>query len=300
MGSGGVGGYFGARLARDGHVVKFIARGAHLQALQRRGLVIKSAVDGEWRVDCDASDHVEQVDTADLVLFCVKSPDTESSARLVSAAVSPETIVLSLQNGVDNELKLKQTLPACHLMGGVAYIFANIIEPGVIAHHQLGSIVLGDLDGGIAAVASALCDVMNHAGIECRADADIISVLWQKYVFLVALSGTTAASRCPAGVIRNTEETRLVWQRQVDELISLAQVEGVNLPTDMVRRCAKILDSLSPDNYSSLYHDLVNGKPLELEALHGHAVRLAARHGLFTPTLDNVYGLLKPWVAGQR
>ncbi len=293
MGSGGVGGWYGARLARAGHAVTFVARGAHLAAIQDQGLIIRSAVEGEWRVDCRALERVEPGETADLVLVCVKSPDTAEAAALVAPAVGPDSVVLSLQNGVDNEEKLQSLLPPCHLMGGVAYIFANIEEPGVIAHHQFGSIVIGDVGGGVSPVAQRIGAAFTGAGIDCRVDADITSVLWQKYVFLVALSGVSAATRQPLGVIREIPETRAVWQRQVDELLALAAAMEITLPHDMAERCASLLESLGPDNFASLYHDLANGKPLELEALHGHAARLAAEHGVPAPTVSTVYGILK-------
>ena len=242
---------------------------------------------------CHAVDRVGPAPAVDLVLVCVKSRDTLDAARLVTPVVGGETVVLSLQNGVDNEEKLRGALPPCRLFGGVAYIFANIVEPGVIAHHQFGSIVIGDMDGGVDRTAESLAAAFKAAGIGCRADGDIVGVLWQKYVFLVALSGITAATRQPAGIIRDMPEARAVWRRQVDELITLAAALEVNLPDDMVSHCDKVLDSLAADNYSSLYHDLANGRPSELEALHGQAVRLANSKAIAVPTLSTVYGILK-------
>ena len=293
VGSGGVGGYFGARLLRAGHEVIFVARGAHLAAMQKSGLRVQSADDGDWSVECHALDHIGPGPSVDLVLVCVKSRDTLDAARLITPVVGRETMVLSLQNGVDNEYKLRDALPQCRLYGGVAYIFANIVEPGVIAHHQFGNIVIGNMDGGNDHRTVSLADTFKAAGIGCRADNNIISVLWQKYVFLVALSGITAATRRPAGTIRDIPECRGTWRRQVDELIALASALGVELPGDMAARCDSVLESLAADNYSSLYHDIANGKPSELEALHGHVVRLASSNAVPVPTLSAVYGILK-------
>jgi 2-dehydropantoate 2-reductase len=293
VGSGGVGGYFGARLVRAGHDVTFISRGAHLTAMQESGLQIHSAEDGDWHVDCRAVDHIDPGPAAELVLVCVKSRDTLDAAHLVMPIVDTDTVVLSLQNGVDNEEKLRAALPPCRLFGGVAYVFANIVQPGVIAHHQFGSIVIGDIEGGIDPRAGLLVDAFKDASIGCRADPDIVSVLWQKYVFLVALSGITAATRQPAGVIRNVPEARLTWRKQVEELIGLAAALDIALPGDMAENCDKVFESLAAENYSSLYHDIANEKPSELEALHGHAVKLAATKAVPVPTLSAIYGVLK-------
>lgn len=297
-GSGGTGGYFGAKLARAGEDVIFLARGAHLQAIRDDGLTVRSAVEGEWTVAAEAVDTLAGQDTADLVLFCVKSFDTESAAEAVRPVVGPDTAVVSLQNGVDNEAKLARILGADHVLGGVAYVFANIEAPGVIAHHQAGRIVLGETDGGISERAAAIADALDRAGIEAEADDSIRSTLWRKYVFLVALAGTTAVTRLPVRFTREIAETYELWNRQVAELLALAEAEGVDPGADTMDACQSFLASLGPDNYSSLYHDLAAGKRLELDALHGHAVRLGKQHDLSTSTLFAVYASLMPYLDG--
>lgn len=297
-GSGGTGGYFGAKLARAGEDVVFLARGAHLQAIRDKGLTVRSAVEGEWTVAADAVDTLAGQDTAELVLFCVKSFDTESAAEAVRPVIGPATVVVSLQNGIDNEAKLARGLGGDHVLGGVAYVFANIQAPGVIAHHQAGRIVLGETDGRNSQRAAAIAETLGRAGIEADADDSIRSTLWRKYVFLVALAGTTAVTRLPVRFIMEVAETYELWNRQVKEVLALAGAEGVDLGADAMAACHDFLAALGPDNFSSLYHDLAAGKRLELDALHGHAIRLGMKHELPTPTLFAVYASLMPYLDG--
>jgi len=298
VGSGGVGGYFGARLARAGEDVTFVARGAHLQAIREHGMRIRSAVDGEWSVQAGAVETLEGHAPADIVLLCVKSYDTEQAAELIRPVVGEHTAILSLQNGIDNEGKLAHLYGDDRVLGGVAYIFANIEAPGVIAHHQLGRIVFGRLDGQASDRATAFADACNRAGITAEISRDIRKTLWEKYVFLVALAGTTTVTRLPVAFIREVPETRKLWERQIDELLALAEADGAALDAEVKARCVRLMESLAPGNYSSLYQDLMNGKRLELDTLHGHATRLGESFGVPTPTLFAVYAALRPYLAG--
>ena len=298
MGSGGVGGYFGAKLVRSGADVTFVARGAHLDAMRKNGITIRSAIDGEWTVACSATDRIDQIATPDLILFCVKSFDTESCAHLLKSVVTENTIVLSLQNGVDNETKLATLLNHAIVIGGVAYVFSNIESPGVIAHHQLGRIIYGAGNSGQRQQVGRIGKLFLDAGIEAEADDRIDIALWKKYVFLTALSGTTTCAQVPVQSILESAPTRLLWQRQVEELLALAAANNIALPEDMFDQCVKLLNSLAPGNYSSMYQDRVAGKRLELEALHGYAVNLGRSLGIDTLTLDAVYGTLAPHADG--
>lgn len=298
-GSGGTGGYFGAKLAKSGEDVTFVARGPHLRAIQDEGLTVRSAVEGEWNVRAPAVDSLDDQPPADLVLFCVKSFDTESTAELVRPVVGPGTAVLSIQNGVDNEEKLARILGPGHVLGGTAYVFSNIESPGIIAHHQLGRIILGEMEGGSSERTSKIVEACRRAGIETEADPAIRSTLWRKYVFLVALAGSTTVTRLPVRFIRDVPETHELWRRQVEEMLALAEAENAGLEGDMVASFTSLLESLAPTNYSSLYQDLAAGKRMELDALHGHAIRLGTRHGVPTPTLFAVYAALLPYLDGR-
>ena len=297
MGAGGIGGYFGARLARAGESVAFIARGEHLRAIQARGLAVKS-VGGDFAVTAPAIDDPrglpDLVGPVDLVLFCVKSYDTETAAEAIAPIVGPGTAVLTLQNGVDNEETLARRFGVDRVLGGVVYGFAVIEAPGVIRHTQGGRIVFGELDGRSNPRAAEFLEAGRRAGFPIERAGDVRAALWQKYLMIAALSGMTALTRRPIGEIRACPESRAMYRMILEELAALARAEGVTLPGDAVERSLAAADGLKPDSYSSLYHDLVQGRRFELEALQGHAVRLGARHGIPTPALFAVYAALRP------
>jgi len=294
VGAGGVGGYFGGKLQRRGTAVTFVARGAHLEALRRRGLTIRSANEGEWSVPVTAVEHLEGRPTADVVLLCVKSFDTEQAVEAIRPVVGLDTAVVSLQNGVDNEEKIDAALGAGHAVGGVAYVFATIEGPGVIAHTQGGRIVLGELDGQARPRTERLREAFTAAGVPTELSPDIRRALWDKYLAITAQAGMTALTRKPTGVLRAIPECWTMWRLLLEELAAIAAAEKVSLAADVVERILTGVAGLKPDTTSSMYHDLTHGKRLELEALQGHALRLAERHGLPAPTLFAVYAALKP------
>lgn len=298
MGSGGTGGYFGAKLARAGEDVTFVARGPHLAALRAEGLRIKSAVEGEWTVRAPAVERLEGLPHADIVLFCVKSFDTEEAAALIRPVVGPATGVLSIQNGVDNEEKLARVLGAGHVLGGAVRVFATIGAPGVITHTFGGHLVFGEMDGRQTERAQALLAACQKASIPAELHPDVTRALWEKYVFLTTHAGITALTRCPAGVLRAVPEVRELYRRTVTELLAVGRAAGVALDDGILPQGMKFLDTVAPNAFSSLHHDLTQGKRLELEALHGHAVRLADRHGVAAPTVFAVYAALLPYRDG--
>lgn len=299
MGAGGTGGYFGAKLARTGEDVTVVARGPHLEKIRAEGLRVRSAVEGEWVVKVPALETLDGQPPADMVLFCVKSFDTESAAAVVKPVVGPETGVLSIQNGVDNEDKLIRILGAGHVLGGMAQVFTTIDGPGVIRHVQLGRIVFGEMDGRETERARAFLAACQRAGIPAEISGRAAQTLWEKYCFLTAHAGMTALTRCPAGILRRLPETRLMYRRLLGEMVALARAAGIALDEGYVDQSFKLLDGMAEDFYSSLHFDLTHGKRLELEALHGHAVRLGERYGVPTPTVFAVYAALLPHLDGQ-
>jgi 2-dehydropantoate 2-reductase len=299
VGAGGVGGYFGAKLARAGVAVTMLARGAHLAAIQRAGLRVRSAVDGESVATVTAVADVTGLPVVDAVLFCVKAFDTEAAAHAIRPVIRPATPVVSLQNGVDNEETLERILGPGHAVGGVAYVFAAIEAPGVIAHRFAGHVVFGELDGRPSARLEALRAAFAQAGVRAEVSTDIRRALWQKYLMISAQAGMTALSRVPIGVIRAVPESRLMYRHIVEELTALASASGVALGADAVDNVMKAADGLAAEAYSSLHHDLMQGRRLELEALHGHAVRLGERLGVPTPMVFAVYAALKPHLDGR-
>jgi 2-dehydropantoate 2-reductase len=294
MGSGGTGGYFGSKLARAGEDVIFVARGAHREAIQAHGLRVRSTVEGEWVVRAPVVERLEGLPPADMVLFCVKSYDTEASAEVIRPVVGRDTGVVSVQNGVDNEEVLARRLGAEHVVGGVARVFSTIEAPGVIAHTLLGELDFGEMDGRESPRARALLTACRRAGIAAQLSDRIRSALWEKYVFLVAHSAMTALTRRPTGVLRELPETRQMYRLLLEEMAALARAEKAGLDEEIVNRVMKALDSMGAGALTSLYHDLIRGKRLELEALQGHAVRLGEQHGIATPMLFAAYALLRP------
>ena len=299
MGSGGTGGYFGGKLARAGEDVTFVARGAHLENIRSQGLRVRSAVDGEWVVKARALEKLEGEPPADMVLFCVKSFDTEAAAAVIKPVVGPDTGVLSIQNGVDNEETLVRLLGEGHVLGGMAQVFATIESPGVIRHVQLGRIVFGEMDGRETARAWTFLAACQRAQIPAELSAHVLQTLWQKYAFLTAHAGVTALTRCPAGVVRSLPETRQLYRRLMEEMLAVAGAAGISLGEGYIEQSFKMLDGMAEGFASSLQFDLVQGKRLELEALHGHAVRLGQRYGVPTPTLFAVYAALRPYLDGS-
>jgi 2-dehydropantoate 2-reductase len=298
-GAGGVGGYFGARLARGGHAVAMLARGATLGALRRHGVRVRSTLEGEFTAAVEAVGNVGGLGPVDAVLLCVKSFDTGAVVESLRPAVGPGTPVLSLQNGVDNEEIIDEVLGPGQAMGGVAYVFATIEEPGVIGHRFGGRIAFGELDGTRTPRAERLAEAFATAGVPAELATDIRRVLWEKYLFISAQAGMTALTRCPTGVLRRVPESWRMYRAIVEELAAVARAAGMDLGPDAVERVMAAAAQLGDQNYSSLHHDLVHGKRLELEALHGHAVRLGDKLGVATPMVTAVYAGLKPHLDGR-
>ena len=300
MGSGGVGGYFGAKLQRAGEQVTFVARGPHLETIKRTGLAIRSASEGDTVVRPGAVERLEGVDRADAVLFCVKSFDTDDAASRLWSILGPDTPVLSLQNGVDNEDKIDARLGAGRAMGGVAQVFATIESPGVIRHHAAGRIIFGELDGRVSERAERLRDAFARAEIPVELSKTIRRALWEKYLLICAVGGTTAVTRETIGVIRDTPATWRLFRAIVEEVAALARASDVDLAGDAVDQIMKFAETIPPASRASLAQDLLQGRRLELDALHGYASRLGERLGVPTPAIFAVYAALAPHAAGRR
>ena len=299
LGAGGVGGYFGAKLAQAGEDVTFLARGRHLAAIRASGLRVRSAIDGEWVVKATAVEELTGAPPVDVVFLSVKANDTEGVLERARPAVGPDTAVVSLQNGVQSVEIIDRVLGPGHALGGAAYIFAVIEEPGVIAHRLLGRIAFGELDGRRTARAEHVLAALTAAKIPVDLSPDIRRVMWEKYLLICAQAGMTAVARAPSGVLRAHEPTWAMYRALVEEVAAVGRAEGIALGADSVASVMKAAESLAPTAYSSLHHDLVNGKPLELEALHGYLVRLGQRHGVPTPMASAVYAALLPHAAGS-
>ena len=300
-GAGGVGGYFGGRLAQAGAEVHFIARGAHLRALREHGLRVRS-VKGDFEVQAPATDDPADVGQCDFVLFCVKTFDTDAAAARLGPLVGDGTAVVSLQNGVENEEKLARAVGEDHVMGGAAFIFAGVAEPGVIVHSGgPASITFGELDGRTSRRAQRLLAWCEQAGFEAELSASIKTVLWGKLAFICAQAGMTAAVRLPIGEIRSVDVAWAAFSRLVAEVCAVAEADGNPVPQAAQERALALAQAVEPGSFSSLHDDLVAGRRMELEGLHGFVVRRAAHHALAVPMSEAVYAILKPWaVRNQR
>jgi 2-dehydropantoate 2-reductase len=295
LGAGGVGGYVGARLAAAGHDVGLVARGAHLAALRTNGLQVNS-VKGDVHVDVPAADDPAALGPCDVVLFCVKAFDTESAARRLPPVLTEDTAVVSLQNGVDNEDQLAAAVGAEHVVGGAAFIFSTISEPGIITHTGGSArVVVGERDNRRSDRVEALVAACTDAGLDAAVAPDINVVLWSKFAFICATAGMTASVRLSLGDIRESPPAWAMFRQIVSEVVELGRREGVPLGDDVIDQQVSFAAALAADSYSSLHHDLTTGRRMELDALHGSVVRRADRLGLPVPANRAVLALLDPW-----
>jgi 2-dehydropantoate 2-reductase len=297
IGAGGVGGYFGGRLAQSGVDVSFLARGAHLAALQTDGLRVRS-VRGDFEVPVVASDDPSTLGRADYVLVTVKSYDTDQVAAAIGPTLGDATAVVSLQNGVDNEERLGAAVGEERIIGGAAYIFATIAGPGAIDHTGgPARLVVGEWHGGASARVGALVDAFRRAGVDVEESPDIRSVLWSKFAFICAQAGVTAAVRLPIGEILAVPRGRELFRNISAEVCAVAAAEGIGLPPDLPDKNLAFADGLEPDSTSSLHFDLVHGRRMELDALLGEVVGRGDAHGADVPVIRALYGVLAPWAA---
>lgn len=295
FGAGAIGAYYGARMAEGGAEVGLIARGAHLAALRERGLtIITPERTSEHRLP--ATDDPAEIGPVDVVLFCVKSYDTEASAARLGPLLHDGTAVVSLQNGVDNEEGIAAAVGWEHVLGGSAYILAGIREPGVITAGGPRRIVFGEWTGGEpSARVRAILEACERGGIGAEAAPDIRVAKWEKFTLLAAFSAMTATVRLGLGEIRAAPAARAMLQALMTEVWAVGRADGVKLPNDLVDRQFGLLTSQVPEATSSLYRDLISGHRMELEALQGSVVRLGRRHGVATPWMDAAYAILQPW-----
>jgi len=300
MGTGGVGGYFGARLAKSGCEVGFVARGKQLEAIRSQGLRVQSPLGDITLSRVTASDNPAELGPADLVLFGVKLWDTEQAAQLIRPLAGDDTAVVSFQNGVMKDDILKEALGARHVIGGVCYIAATIAEPGVIRHTgTMQKLVFGEYGGAVTPRIERFRDACVAAGIDVEVPASIEQAIWEKFVFLVALSGTTTLARTPIGPIRGNERARAFFQDVMDEVVQVARAEGVPLPADHAAQRIAFADQLPATMTSSMHGDLERGNRLEVEWLSGDVVRRGKRLGIPTPCNRAIYDILSIHAAGQ-
>lgn len=294
-GAGAVGGYLGAKLAEGGSDVTLIARDAHLEALRERGLTIVTPEGERSTHAVRATDDPADIGPVDVVLFLVKSYDTEAAAARLAPLLREGTAVLSLQNGIDNEERIAAAIGAQHVLGGAVYILAAITEPGVIRSGR-ARIVVGELQPGPPTErVERLVKAARAGGIAAEASSDVRVVKWEKYVLLVGFSAVTAATQLTIGDVRASMAASEMMRSIMAEAWQLGRALGVPLADDLVDRAHALVLAQKHSEATSLRHDLLTGHRMELEALQGTLRRLGRETGIATPWTDAAYAILEPW-----
>jgi 2-dehydropantoate 2-reductase len=297
LGSGAVGGYYGARLARAGEDVTFVARGAHLAAIRERGMEIRSEALGGFVARARAEEDTSRVGEVDLVLVAVKAYDNPVALPMLTPMLGEATLVLALQNGVDSPTQVAAIAGQARTLGGTTYIATALEAPGVIvqtgAHRR---IVFGEVFGDLPRVTDRVTGIQQtlaQADIQADAVGDGRVPIWEKFVFLAALAGFTGAARLPIGPVWSDPFTRTQFLAGCREIEALARAEGVPVAADVVDRMISYIDAIPGSMRSSLLIDLQHGNRIEVEALHGAVVRRAAKLGVPTPIMSTLYAVLK-------
>ncbi len=302
VGSGAVGGYFGAKLARNGQDVTFIARGAHLAAIRQAGLRIESPMLGDFVVHAAAHDDPGQVGPVDVVLFTVKAYDNRDAVKLLAPLLGPGSVVLTLQNGIDSADDVAAAVGQSRVLGGTTYVATALEAPGLIVQTGVHrSIIFGEAFGDRARISDRverIAEVMGPADIQATPVADGRVPVWDKFVYLAAFSGFTGAARLPIGGIWGDPQLREMFYAAAREIAALAAAEGVAISADRFDRLKEYMDNIPPTTRSSLLIDLEMGKRIEVEALQGAAVRRAEKHGLPMPIISTLYAVLRPYAGG--
>jgi 2-dehydropantoate 2-reductase len=300
MGSGGVGGYFGARLAAGGADVHFVARGSHLEAMRTNGLSIEGGPAPLHLPKVNATSDPASIGIADYVLIGVKLWDTADAIEQVKPIVGPNTTVISFQNGVLKDRYLIEAFGAPRIMGGVGYVATTIDRPGVIKQTgPMQRLLFGELAGGISERGQRLLDACLKGGIAAQLSTDIRREIWQKYVFLVGLSGTTTTIRKPIGPIRENPQTRAFLLDVMREVVAVARAQGVDLPADYAEQRLVLADDVAYDMTSSMHHDLDRGNKLEVRWLSGGVVELGSAVNVPTPLNRAIADILALHATGK-
>ncbi len=299
MGSGGLGGYFGARLCEGGADVHFIARGKHLQAMRSQGLRVEGP-EPIYIARVNATDDPAEVGVVDFVMLCVKLWDTEAALQQIRPMVGTGTTVISFQNGVLKDRYLRAAYDESQIMGGVGYVATTIDRPGVIRQTgPMQRLLFGEFDGSRSPRGQALLKACLAGRIKAEFSENILREIWQKYVFLVGLSGTTTTIRKPIGPIRENPQTRAFLLEVMREVVAVGRAHGVDLPEDYAEVRLQLADDVAHDMTSSMHHDLEQGNPLEVRWLSGGVVELGQRKGVSTPLNRVISDILALHAAGK-
>ncbi|HTH24289.1 MAG TPA: 2-dehydropantoate 2-reductase [Vicinamibacterales bacterium] len=302
LGSGAVGGYFGAKLARSGQDVTFIARGAHLEAIRSRGLAIQSAQLGDFVARAPAESDTAKIGHVDVAIVSVKAYDNATALPMLKPLIGPETVVMTLQNGVDSVDDCAAIAGQTQVLGGTTYVATALEGPGLIVQTGVHrSIIFGEVFGDRARVTprvQAIAEVLAAADIQVTPVPDARVPIWDKFVYLAAFAGFTGASRLAIGHIWKHPHVREMFYACCREIAAIARAEGVTISANRFETLEEYMTNIPPTTRSSLLIDLEQGKRIEVEALQGAAVRRAQKLGVPVPITSTLYALLKPWENG--
>ncbi len=299
MGAGALGGYFGGRLAGAGHNVTFVARGAQLEAMQKNGLIIESPAGDLCLPRVTAVSNPAGAEEADVVLFLVKNYDVEEAAKTLLPSLKPDSVIVTLQNGVSAPDRLRQVVGVEHVVPGIAFIPVDVKAPGIIRHNaELQRLVFGTGVESNASRINELAAALNDAGVEARVSDNVEHMLWTKFVFLSALSAMSALTRLNIGPLRQIPETATLFRQAMDETEAVGRAVCPDLPQGIAEEQWNFMLGLPGEIHASMLDDLNRGKPLELNYLSGDVVRIGRMHGIATPLHELVTAALQPYVNG--
>ncbi len=300
FGSGGVGGYFGAKLAAAGEEVTFLARGAHLKAMQDGGLHVESPQGSFHLSKVQATDRPQAVGPVDVVLFTVKLYDVDASAATLQPLIGPDTVVITLQNGVEAMDMVAKHVGAEHVAGGAAYVVVVVDQPGHLTHTTAQSLVFGERDGRRSDRLVAFEQAGKRAGFGAKASPQVEADLWVKFVRLATWSGMTSVTRSPMGVVRDDPALFGMMMTAIDEAIAVGTAHGITFPPDIIESTLGMIRNFPATSKSSMLEDLERGRRLELPWLSGAVVRLGKDAGVPAPTHQFITAVLTPFANGQR
>ncbi|MBM3225305.1 MAG: ketopantoate reductase family protein [Candidatus Tectomicrobia bacterium] len=295
MGTGGVGGYFGALLARAGHDVTFVARGAHLAAIQQHGLRVESTLDGMFTVTGKAVQDTTQAGPQDLVLFTVKMYDNASALAATAPLLGDETVILTLQNGIDNGDQLAEQFGATRILIGSAYMEGRVKEPGVVTQAGPGAAAFGEMVPGLTSRAQRLLHVFREAGWRVELHENMPGMLWKKFAYIAGSAAVCAATNSDYQEMRSIPETRALIEGAIAEALAVGRARGAPIMEDSLAWSMAALDQFPGTGRASLAKDFLAGNRVELDGLTGAVIRLARSAGVPTPMNDALYAILKPW-----
>ena len=301
VGAGGTGAYYGGALAKAGHDVTFIARGSHLEAINKDGLQLNTVLLGDFHLNSPATDDMSSIDPVDLVIFAVKSWGTETAITDMTELVGKNTLIISTQNGIDSEQLLSDAFGKEHVLGCTATVSSMITSPGVVTQAGgPGSLVIGALTQGQSALVNELATQCVAAGIAAETHENIELAIWEKFTFICALSGMTALTRKPIGEIFAQESTTQMYLQVLSEVAEVGRATGIPLPQSIAADLLATTQAREPFIIGSMGHDLIANNPIEIGLLNARVVELGTKHGIETPANFAIEAALRPHEFGEN